>query len=103
MAKRNAAHTDAAKREEALRQTMERLEEGIKNLFESGRYAEHLTVMSRFHDYSVNNCPLIAMQRPEAIPVAEYRAWQGKFGRRVRKGEHGIRILCPVVVRAKPT
>lgn len=101
MAKRN--ENSAQKRSEELQQTMERLEEGVRDVFASGRYAEYLSVMSRFHDYSLNNCLLIAMQRPDATLVAGYRAWQEKFDRHVRKGEHVIRILCPIVVRAKPS
>ena len=93
MAKRN--ESSAQKRSEELQQTMERLEEGVRDVFASGRYAEYLSVMSRFHDYSLNNCLLIAMQRPDATLVAGYRAWQDKFDRHVRKGEHVIRILCP--------
>ena len=54
----------AAKRDEELRQTMERLEEGVRGVFESARYRRYLAVMSRFHSYSANNCLLIAMQRP---------------------------------------
>ena len=101
--KRDKRGTEAAdRRSEELQQTLERLEEGVRDVFSSGRYAEYLAVMSRFHDYSVNNFLLIAMQKPEATLVAGYRAWQDKFGRHVRKGEHGIRILCPVVVRARP-
>ena len=89
----------AAKRDEEVRRTMERLEEGVRGVFESGRYRRYLAVMSRFHGYSANNCLLIAMQRPDATLVAGYRAWQDKFGRQVRKG--GMKILSPVVVKAK--
>ena len=39
----------AAKRDEELRQTMERLEEGVRGVFESARYRRYLAVMSRFH------------------------------------------------------
>ena len=101
MAKRDK--DSSQRRDEELQQTLERLEEGVRDVFSSGRYAEYLAVMSRFHDYSLNNCLLIAMQRPGATLVAGYRAWQDKFDRHVRKGEHGIRILCPVIVRASPT
>ena len=91
----------AAKRDEELRRTMERLEEGVRGVFESARYRRSRAVMSRFHSYSANNCLLIAMQRPDATLVAGYRAWQDKFGRQVRKGERGMRILSPVVVMVK--
>ena len=91
----------AAKRDEEVRRTMERLEEGVRSVFESARYRRYLAVMSRLHSYSANNCLLIAMQRPDATLVAGYRAWQDKFGRQVRKGERGMRILSPVVVKEK--
>jgi antirestriction protein ArdC len=38
------------------------------------------------------------MQRPDATSVAGYGAWR-KVGRQVRKGEHGIAILAPLVRR----
>ena len=44
---------------------------------------------------------LIAMQMPEATRVASYRSWKRDFGRHVRKGERGIEILVPMVVKSK--
>lgn len=81
---------------ERLDQTMERLKEGVSEIFESGRYQEYLSVMSRFHRYSINNTLLIALQRPDATYVAGYNAWRDKFGRQVMKGERGIDIIAPV-------
>lgn len=57
--------------------------------------------MSRFHRYSANNSLLIAMQMPNATAVASYTDWKRKFGRQVRKGECGIRILAPARYRRK--
>ena len=79
-----------------LDDTMERLKEGVSEIFESGRYQEYLSVMSRFHRYSINNTILIALQKPDATHVAGYSAWRDKFGRQVRKGERGIDIIAPV-------
>lgn len=79
-----------------LQETMDKLQEGVKEVFESGRYEEYLRVMSRFHRYSINNTMLIAFQRPDASYVAGYNAWQDKFGRHVKKGEKGIDIIAPV-------
>lgn len=84
-----------------LDETMERLKEGVGEIFTSGRYEQYLAVMSRFHRYSVNNTILIAMQRPDATHVAGYNAWREKFGRQVRKGERGIDIIAPVVRRVR--
>ena len=79
-----------------LEETMQKLQDGVSDIFTSGRYEEYLSVMSRFHRYSVNNTMLIAMQRPDATYVAGYNAWQDKFGRHVNKGEKGIDIISPV-------
>jgi len=74
---------------------MGRLEQGVKALFDTDQYKEFLKTVSKFHDYSLNNCILIMMQCPEATRVAGFRAWQEKFERTVKKGEKGIRIITP--------
>jgi antirestriction protein ArdC len=56
--------------------------------------------MGRFHRYSVGNAILIQLQKPDATHVAGFRAWQ-RLGRHVRKGQHGIAIMAPVVYRRK--
>ena len=66
----------------------------------SPKYLAGKRAYTNFRD-TINNCLLIAMQRPDATLVAGYRAWQDKFGRQVRKGERGMKILSPVVVKAK--
>lgn len=78
-----------------LQETMEQLENGIRKIFESDMYKQYLKTMSRFHNYSLNNTILIAMQKPDATLVASYTAWNTRFGRQVQKGENGIRILIP--------
>ncbi|MBU5476549.1 hypothetical protein KQI72_07475 [Eubacterium sp. MSJ-21] len=57
-----------------LEEITAKLEEGIKNLFDSEKYKNYLKVMSRFHPYSFNNIVLIAMQKPDATMVAGYTA-----------------------------
>lgn len=84
-----------------LDEAMERLDRGVREVFESGRWERYLEVMSRFHQYSANNSLLIALQMPNATAVASYTDWKRKFGRQVRKGERGIRILAPVRYRRK--
>lgn len=78
-----------------IKEITEQLEQGVKGIFESGRYEEYLRCMSKFYHYSTNNCVLILMQKPEASLVAGYQSWQKNFGRQVRKGETGIKILAP--------
>ena len=80
---------------ERIKELTEKLEEGVKAVFESDRYKEYLACMSKFHNYSLNNCLLISAQYPAATAVAGYRSWQQNFGRQVRKGEKAIKILAP--------
>ena len=62
----------------------------------------YLDAMSRFHNYSFGNILEIARQRPTAARVAGMYAWN-QLGRRIKKGEKGIRILAPIVcVKRKP-
>jgi hypothetical protein len=56
----------------------------------------YLNAMSRFHSYSFGNVLEIARQRPTATRVAGMYAWN-QLGRRVKKGEIGIRILAPII------
>lgn len=84
-----------------IKEITERLEAGVKEIFESGRFGEYLEFMGRFHEYSAGNCLLIMLQRPDASLVAGYRAWQTKFKRNVKKGEKGIQILAPRVHKVK--
>lgn len=84
-----------------VKEITDQLEEGIENLFNSDQYKQWLTTMSRFHDYSLNNTLLIAMQKPDATLVAGYTTWKNQFGRQVNKGEKGIRILAPTPYKKK--
>jgi hypothetical protein len=56
----------------------------------------YLTAMGRFHRYSFGNILEISRQKPSATRVAGMYAWN-QLGRRVKKGEKGIRILAPVI------
>ena len=78
-----------------VKELTDRLEQGVKDLFASDKYADYLKTMSRFHRYSTRNTMLIYMQKPDATLVAGYRAWETQFGRYVKKGEKGIKILAP--------
>ena len=73
-----------------------RMDAGIQDFFTSDKFKEYLNVMSKFHNYSLSNCTLIAIQRPDATLVAGYNDWQKKFSRHVMRGEKGIQILAPM-------
>ena len=84
-----------------LKEITDRLEQGIKELFDSDRYKEYLRVMSKFHNYSFNNTLLIAMQKPDTSLVAGFQSWKNNFKRNVVKGEKGIKILAPSPFKIK--
>ena len=92
---------DAKTEKQKVQEITEKLEQGIKELFESEKYKTYLNTMSRFHNYSFNNTMLIAMQKPDATLVAGFKAWQKNFDRHVKKGEKGIRILAPAPYKIK--
>ena len=81
--------------EERLAELTDRLESGIKDLYASGRYADYLAAMSKFHSYSYGNALLILFQCPTATNVAGYNTWKNVFDRQVKRGEKGIQILAP--------
>ena len=76
-----------------------RLEQGVQAIFDSDRYKEFLTAMSKFHDYSLNNTILIAMQGGNL--VKGYTQWQKEFDRHVKSGEKGIKIFAPAPYKVK--
>ena len=86
---------------ERLQEITAGIEQGIKELFESEKYMRYLSVMSKFHRYSVNNTMLIYMQKPEATLVAGFNKWKNQFERHVKKGEHGITIIAPTPYKKK--
>ena len=86
----------SAETAERVKVLTEKLEAGVKEVFESEKYKTYLKAMSRFHHYSFGNVMLILMQCPEASLVAGYTTWKKQFGRTVKKGEHGIQIIAPV-------
>ena len=86
---------------ERLREITDGIEQGNKELFESEKNMRYLSVMSRFHRYSVNNTMLINMQKPDATLVAGYNKWKDQFERHVKKGEHGITIIAPTPYKKK--
>lgn len=91
----------AEKPAEKMKEITDRLEQGIQELFDSDRYKEYLKVMSKFHNYSVNNTLLIAMQKPDATLIAGYNSWKSIFGRQVVKGAKGIKVIAPSPFKVK--
>lgn len=86
-------------REEKMSEIQQKLEEGTRAIFESETYAKYIETFSRFPRYSVNNCILIASQKPDATYVCGMKTWND-MNRRINKNEHGIMILAPVKRKA---
>ena len=87
--------SDYKSQRERIQEITEQLEADVAAVFESDAYKAYLKCMSKFHNYSLNNTLLIALQRPDASLCASYTSWQRDHGRQVRKGEKGIKIIAP--------
>lgn len=89
----------AYRKKEEVEELTRRMERGVKDVLESGRYRAYLDMLRKFHDYSFRNVMLILLQKPDATLVEGFTAWKIKHGRFVKKGETGIRIFAPVTYK----
>ena len=71
------------------------LETGLETYATSDKYRDLLKTMSKFHNYSAQNCVLIASQNPEATFVAGFDSWKRNFNRYVKKDSKSIMIKSP--------
>lgn len=95
MGRRNYDPETYPSTDERLKAITDRLEAGVSDVFQSGKYEDYLRTISKFHHYSANNAVLIAIQCPTATFVAGFNDWKNKFNRHVRAEETGIKILAP--------
>jgi len=79
---------------------LQKLEQGVKDVFTSERFINYLKFSAKFHRYSYNNVILIMVQNPDATMVAGFKKWND-MGRFVKKGEKGITILAPSFKKAQ--
>ena len=93
--------TEKQTQRDRIKEITDGIEQGIKDMFNSDNFRQYLRTMSRFHHYSLNNIILIQQQCPHATHVAGFTKWKNEFGRNVRKGEKGIKILAPAPVKKK--
>lgn len=87
-----------AQKQAEMDEMIERIDEGVKAVFQSDKYKEYLKFASKFTDYSARNTLLINLQRPDATLVAAYGKWK-QLGRQVERGQTGIEILAPVAYK----
>lgn len=78
---------------------LDALKAGVKRLCKSGGWQDYLDFLNKFHDYSWGNRILIWSQMSTASHCAGFRAWQNKFKRSVVKGQKGLAILAPIIVK----
>ncbi len=101
MAEDSRAPAQGTEKKNPIKEITDKLEQGLKELFESERYKTYLTTMSKFHNYSFNNTLLIASQKPDATLVAGFDSWKKNFDRHVKRGEKGIKIIAPMAYKKK--
>jgi len=88
------------RKQQEQQDALAKLEQGVKDVFTSEKYAEFLKTYSKFHKYSINNSIMILMQKPDASNVASFQTWK-KLGRQITKGEKGIKVLVPIPYKYK--
>ena len=84
-------------RNQKMEEVQNLLKTGVEKIQNSEEFKKYLTVMSKFHNYSLNNTLLIYLQNPNATAVAGFNKWKKDFHRTVKKGEKSIRILAPIL------
>lgn len=84
-------------RNQKMEEIQNLLKNGVEKIQNSEEFKKYLTVMSKFHNYSLNNTLLIYLQNPNATAVAGFNKWKKDFHRTVKKGEKSIRILAPIL------
>ena len=89
-----------AEKREKMQNLFKKIDDGVKDVFESDSYKKYLRYMSKFTNYSAGNCILIMLQKPDASLVAAFGKWK-ELGRTINKGEKGIAILAPMPFKSK--
>lgn len=80
---------------------LKKLEEGVKDIFQTEKYKNYLQTMSKFHKYSANNSLWLFFQNPAATHVAGFNTWKKEFNRYVKKGEKSMTVLAPCPYKVK--
>ena len=77
---------------------IEELAQATDEAYLSEQMQRYLEMCAQFHQYSPNNVWLIMLAYPHASMVAGFHKWKS-MGRYVRKGETGIPILAPLLIK----
>jgi hypothetical protein len=95
--------TVAERQKARTNELTDKLESGMKDLYNSDKYKDYLKSMSHFHNYSSRNIMLIYQQMPNATKIASFKIWKEKFNRNVKKGETGLYIYAPIAGKYSET
>ncbi|WP_020072467.1 ArdC-like ssDNA-binding domain-containing protein [Faecalispora sporosphaeroides] len=86
--------------DEKYKEITDKLLDGVTEVFHGDRFKQYLQTMSKFHSYSFRNSLLIHLQMPEAKRVAGFESWK-KLNRYVKRGQKGIAIFAPYLIKKK--
>ncbi|HEY5039760.1 MAG TPA: ArdC-like ssDNA-binding domain-containing protein, partial [bacterium] len=86
------------KEKSKVQELLQVVRDGIAKIQSSTEWKEWLDASAKFWKYSFHNQMLIRWQKPGATRIAGYRTWL-QFGRHVRKGETGIKIIAPYTIK----
>ena len=81
-----------------IHEHLQELAQATDEAKQSEQMQRYLDFCSKLHSYSLGNIWLIMLAKPEATFVAGFHKWKS-MGRWVRKGERGIPILAPVLIK----
>ena len=65
--------------DERLKELTEKLEQGVSEIFTSGRYAEYLSAMSKFHTYSFGQRHAHSHAKPGCISCGRVSHMEEEF------------------------
>lgn len=92
-------------RKKEIEELTSKIPEQIQQIQNGETFKHYLDVMASFHQYSLNNCLLIAAQAAargtRVSQVASFTDFKNKFHRNIRKNEHGYKVLCPCTQKVK--
>lgn len=103
MAYRNGNKNGKADKAKHAKKLADQALDSLATALEQGRsetLTTYLAAMARFHRYSFGNVMLIASQKPIATHVAGFRTWL-QLDRHVKKGEKGIVIIAPMMLKER--
>lgn len=79
---------------------IEEVDTKLEEFIKEGKYKDVLLLMGNLGKYSLTNQIYILLQKKDATTVKGVKGWN-LLGRRIKKGEKAIKIICPIKGRRK--